>query len=615
LRSQTAFRIFTIVFTLVTFGFSGDPSLKSIKAGNQGALVDVNVGRFGDAPAPVPAALPASEKPAVEPGRNEYDFSVEEVEFRESSFFANGSQAASVKMLARNRGHAPVSVNVTYDRAWAQNMKYDAKNSYTSVVPPQSEMVIARFDPASNHTNWKLALHSSWQIGDHTARHACPGGYRLPFANDVPAYANVADEQGATSYARNVVMFSIPANTVVLAARRGVVARIRKNNDIDMVHDDSTIATYSHLAGVAREISVGKAVEAGEPLGAAGKAVEGGYVQLAVWRPEQKAAPTLEDNNRTVFQPVSFPLEFCIHTGDCRILNHSQAINAAPPAPAALSRPAARTAAGEYDFSLIGDNSADPPSTPGGPASARIIAVNNGFAPVSVTFDFNYDQTENIRPDVSLPFTAVILPQSEMVLARLFPVDSRKGMKHSCKYTWQLGDYTAGHQCPEHYRYPFAGNVRAFASVAGPQDADPFARYSVQFSLPAGSKVLAARNGMVVRVRKDNDIEILHDDSTIATYSHLGKLEKGVLAGKRISAGDVLGVAEKSDKPGMAYMQITVWRPEQPPTGTLFKRSVSASFLRTSFPMEFCSDANDCRVFTHNQLVSMKSAARKGKVE
>jgi hypothetical protein len=132
----------------------------------------------------------------------------------------------------------------------------------------------------------------------------------------------------------------------------------------------------------------------------------------------------------------------------------------------------------------------------------------------------------------------------------------------------------------------------------------------VQFSLPAESKVLAARNGVVVRVKNNNHLDILHNDSTIATYNHLGKVEKGIYAGKPVFAGDVLGVAGKSENPGKAYMQITVWRPEILSSGSL-RKEAAANFQSISFPLEFCSDSEDCRVLTHNQQISGISQKKK----
>jgi len=599
-------RMFSVVCTLVLLGCSSTPSLNGVKAGNDGALVNINIFQFDDAPAK--KALPALDTAKVNPGTGTYDFSVEEVHFRESSFLSNGSQAPSVKIVAKNRGYAPVSVTITYDRDLSENMSRDADKSQTSVVPPQSEMVVARFEPKNNQTKWKLAWYFTWSIGDYTARHAYGKRYRYPFSDKVPAFATVPEKAGSTPYARNAVMFSLPADAEVLAARNGTIVRIAQNNDVDILHDDSTIATYSHLGAVAPGILVGKAVKVGDPVGSAGESADRAYLQFSVWRPEQTAEDTLDGHDKSDFQAVSFPLEFCTDSQNCRELKHSQRVASTTVAPAAATESTATTKTVEYDFSLTDDHAEAPSFMPDSPTAARITAVNRGYAPVTVTLDFRPEVTENIKPDVSLPHSAVISPQSRTVLARLSPLDARKGMKYGCIYTWQLGDFTARHQCLEHYRFPFAHNVRAFAIVPDPRKSDPFSRYSVQFSLPVAAKVLAARNGIVVRVKKNNDLDILHNDSTIATYSHLGKIEKGVTEGKRVSAGDILGVAGKAEKSKEAFMQIIVWRPEQLSTDTMAKRGAASNFQMASFPLTFCSDSHDCKVLTHNQQVSVKSA-------
>ena len=130
-------RMFAVLLTVVLFGCSGNLNLESLRAGRGGALVDFNIAQFDAAPAT--KALPILDRTTATSGTGKYDFSVEEVHFRESSFLVNGTQAPSVKLIAKNRGYAPVSVTITYDRDLSENMTWDADKSHTSVVPPQSE--------------------------------------------------------------------------------------------------------------------------------------------------------------------------------------------------------------------------------------------------------------------------------------------------------------------------------------------------------------------------------------------------------------------------------------------------------------------------------------------
>jgi hypothetical protein len=597
-------RLFTVVFAAVLLGCASNPSLKSVKSGEGGAVVNFNVLQFDKAPAV--KALPAVEKPSTGSGNGDYDFSIEQVDFRESSFLGNGTQAPSVRLIVKNRGYAPVSVTVVYDRDLSDNISLSAEKAHTQVVPPRTEAVVARFDPRNSHAPWKLVWYHTWSIGDHTAQHVCPEGYRLPFSDEVPGRAIAPQNAASTPCIRHAAIFSLPADAQVLAARKGTVVRIDRNNDVLILHDDATIATYGHLGAVAPGLRVGKAVKAGEPVGVAGESGDRAYLQLAVWRPEQLATTLLEPRETSRYQPVSFPLEFCTDSRDCRGSKHGKPVSAASAVPAAAIESAAKTRTGEYDFALRDERAEGPLYMPQSPAAARIVAVNRGYSPVTVTFDLPSDQTWNARSDVPLPHTEVVPPQTEKVLARLTPRDASKGMRYGCSYAWQIGDFTAHHDSPERYRFPFADGVRAFAYVPDQRESDPSLRYSVQFYLPVGSKVVAARSGVVVRMKQNNDIDILHSDSTIATYRHLGTVEKRVYEGKSVSAGDMLGVAGKSELPGKSFVQITVWRPERLSRDALVRRSAASSVRMVSFPLEFCVGSNDCRVLTRNQQVSVK---------
>ena len=143
--------------------------------------------------------------------------------------------------------------------------------------------------------------------------------------------------------------------------------------------------------------------------------------------------------------------------------------------------------------------------------------------------------------------------------------------------------------------------------MAGKTNSTPFNRYSVIFSVPAGTPVLAARKGEVVQIKGNGRIDIFHDDSTIATYSQLGTVADGLFAGKAVTTGNVIGMAgaDAAENPKEAFVQLTVWRPEPLPNASLKAISVSSGFEFVSFPLIFCiTGPNDCRVLTQDQWVS-----------
>jgi len=259
-----------------------------------------------------------------------------------------------------------------------------------------------------------------------------------------------------------------------------------------------------------------------------------------------------------------------------------------------------------YDFTVRDIKTAPPSYLPTDSVRSAydVTAFNHGSAPVSVTIGIDPAASHNIATDKTLPFHAVVSPHSDQALVRIGPNMKNEAYNFRYTYSWNVGDYTASHNCPEHYRFPFADNVKAFASVNDTVNSSTYTRYAVLFSLPVGTPVLAARKGTVVQIRTDK-IDILHDDSTIATYGHLGKVSEGIVAGKAVSTEDIIGVAGRTGDQKEAYLQLTVWRPEPRPVASMKTVSQGAGLDLVSFPLEFCSTgSSDCRVITQDQTVS-----------
>jgi murein DD-endopeptidase MepM/ murein hydrolase activator NlpD len=90
---------------------------------------------------------------------------------------------------------------------------------------------------------------------------------------------------------------------------------------------------------------------------------------------------------------------------------------------------------------------------------------------------------------------------------------------------------------------------------------EPGSRYAVDFSLPLGSEVAAARSGTVIAVvqknpdNKDgeiapaswgNEVMVLHADGTMAVYAHLTTDGAKVSFGQTIRRGEVIGLSGNS---------------------------------------------------------------------
>ena len=234
-----------------------------------------------------------------------------------------------------------------------------------------------------------------------------------------------------------------------------------------------------------------------------------------------------------------------------------------------------------------------------------ITAFNNGNAPVTVIIYINQDAAQNTLVDKKLPYYSVVPPKTVRNLVRVSPKTKQPGFNFSYSSVWNIGDYTATHNCPEHYQFPFGEKVRAFASVSSSEDNTPYTRNAVVFSVPKGTPVLAARKGTVVQIGSDGKVDILHEDSTIATYYHLEKITEYVAIGKTVTIDDIIGIAGTSENNKNAYMQLTVWHPMPTANDPLLASAKRISLEAVSLPLTFASaGSNKGKILSKNQSVS-----------
>jgi murein DD-endopeptidase MepM/ murein hydrolase activator NlpD len=149
----------------------------------------------------------------------------------------------------------------------------------------------------------------------------------------------------------------------------------------------------------------------------------------------------------------------------------------------------------------------------------------------------------------------VVAPRSEQVLLSL--ESPRGNAPVPFDYGYVLGDPASTHAPPAPYRAPFA-LARSYAVTQAPPDAithrDPGSRHAIDFAMPEGSAVHAARDGIVIDVAhrffrsgttqelrdEANYVQVLHDDGTTALYAHLQMDTVRVRPGQRVARGEYI---------------------------------------------------------------------------
>ena len=137
----------------------------------------------------------------------------------------------------------------------------------------------------------------------------------------------------------------------------------------------------------------------------------------------------------------------------------------------------------------------------------------------------------------------------------------------------------AGHDESVRYRLPFPLDSPRMLTqgVNGPISHQGRDAFTFDFAMPAGSPVLAARDGTVARVRdgfteggldskysmRANDVLVLHADGTFAVYTHLSK-GIPVREGQVVAQGDVIASSGNTGLSAGPHLHFGVYRRDAP---------------------------------------------------
>lgn len=189
--------------------------------------------------------------------------------------------------------------------------------------------------------------------------------------------------------------------------------------------------------------------------------------------------------------------------------------------------------------------------------SYDFYARNDHFIPVYLNVDF--ERLVSLEPTRDLPWRGVIDSETEdRFLFSLRPTTTRGRIGYNLRYTVAMGDPdTVDHNDDHLYLFPFEHGTKRRITQGHGGSFSHFGenRYAIDFDMPEGTPVYAARSGTVVRVKQDgraggpsmayaghgNVIMIAHEDGTFGNYVHLRFRGSRVGVGDRVEAGDLIG--------------------------------------------------------------------------
>jgi murein DD-endopeptidase MepM/ murein hydrolase activator NlpD len=183
----------------------------------------------------------------------------------------------------------------------------------------------------------------------------------------------------------------------------------------------------------------------------------------------------------------------------------------------------------------------------------RFYVENDELCEITMTFEMGL---VNLKSSLPIPATMTFPPREVTEAFTLSPVDPASRWEYSYTNYYKLGSNCAHHDDSYIYQLPYAPG-RAFKVTQGYNGSFSHKganQYAIDWKMPQGTPVFAARGGMVIKVKDDSDtggsnmsfdhfnnyVLIRHEDGTLAHYCHLQKGGCRVVAGQKVKAGDLI---------------------------------------------------------------------------
>lgn len=207
--------------------------------------------------------------------------------------------------------------------------------------------------------------------------------------------------------------------------------------------------------------------------------------------------------------------------------------------------------------------------------SGTYLFVVSNHRPAPYQLSVWFTEFVNLEANASLP-VEVVLPGG-MKDYPLFRAKATAALhRFRYKYRYYPGDpRMVLHQDDLLYQFPYPPGVSHFLGQGYRGEFSHQNEYALDFQMPVGTPVCAARKGVVLETKNDgvhggvdpslkteaNYVRIYHEDGTFADYVHLK--HRGVLVhiGDSVNAGDRLGLSGNTGYSSEPHLHFAVSKP------------------------------------------------------
>lgn len=198
---------------------------------------------------------------------------------------------------------------------------------------------------------------------------------------------------------------------------------------------------------------------------------------------------------------------------------------------------------------------------------------NNEAAEVTATFDVHMS---NLLCSTNLPLTTTFAGNRTVEVFSLSPRKVGEPWSFNYSDAFTIGDNTAVHDDNWIYQLPYkpGKSFRVTQGYHGEFSHKGPDEYAIDWKMPIGTPVYAARGGIVVKAKDDsnqggpdrkyeecaNVVLIQHSDGTIGIYAHLKKGGCKVKVGDRVNTGDMIALSGNTGFTSGPHLHFSVFK-------------------------------------------------------
>jgi murein DD-endopeptidase MepM/ murein hydrolase activator NlpD len=198
---------------------------------------------------------------------------------------------------------------------------------------------------------------------------------------------------------------------------------------------------------------------------------------------------------------------------------------------------------------------------------------NQELCEVTMTFGFD---VSNLKSSVTFPYTATFSPGATTEAFTLTPNVGGAEWEYSYTNYFKLGSNYAKHDDSYVYQLPYApgSKYKVTQGYNGSFSHKGSNQYAIDWQMPEGTPVYAARAGVVVKIKDDsstggpsmkydpynNYVLIRHDDGTLGHYCHLQKGGVCVKPGDRVDVGQQIAKSGNTGFSSGAHLHFSVFK-------------------------------------------------------